>query len=269
MLDPRLNRQIHQDHNPEHQKPNDPHRPRIPDPRHQPHKQPRHHHSTHRRPRRRDPKRRGPPAPKPRRDAARAGIVHAAGAEGAADGLAEEQMVVPRRETGHHPAVDVQGGADEEEPLGPVAVEEFAEEEAAGVHGEERRGGDAGECGGGGGRGAEEEGVVVVGLEDAEGVDGDPADEEDAPAAEGYEPGVEAAVWELGGWVGLSQRRRTMGLVDVVIRLRQVTIAAAVAGWRFTANWLGRCDFIVAILDIRSPGAASIVRFRGAGRDGT
>ena len=61
-----------------------------------------------------------------------------------------------------------------------------------------------------------------------------------------------------------------MGLVGVVIRLRQVTIAAAaVAGWRFTANWLGRGDFIVAKLDIRSPGAASIVRFRGAGRDGT
>ncbi len=59
-----------------------------------------------------------------------------------------------------------------------------------------------------------------------------------------------------------------MGLVGVVIRLRQVTIAAAAAG-RCISNCVGRCDFIVAILDIRSPGAAGIVRFRGAGGDGT
>lgn len=181
-------------------------------------------------------------------------------------------MVVSGGETGHHPAVDVQGGAHEEEPAGAVAVEEFAEEEAAGVHDEECRGGDAGEGGGGGGGRGAEEGVVVVGLEDPEGVDGAPADEEDAPAAEGYEPGVEAAVWELGGWIGLSHHRRTLGLVDVGFRLRHVTIAATaavIAGWCFTANWLGRDDFIVAILDIRSAGAAGIVRFRRAGGDGT
>lgn len=61
-----------------------------------------------------------------------------------------------------------------------------------------------------------------------------------------------------------------MGLADVLFRLRQVTIAAAaaVAGWCFTANWLARGDSIVAILDIRSAGAAGIVRFRGAGGDG-
>ena len=209
MPNPTLDRQIHHDQEPQYQKPHAPHRPRIPHLLHQPHKEHRKHHSPNPRPRRRNPKRRSPIGQKPRRYTSRRSIIYRAGPKRRTHALGQENLIVSIDETGRHPAINLQGGANEQQPSGTVVFEEFADDEAGGVDDEELDGGDEGEGGRGGGV---EEGGLVVGVEEREAEEGTPGCEEDAPGSEDDEPGVETTIWEavrggsgsrlwgMGGW---------------------------------------------------------------------
>jgi hypothetical protein len=56
------------------------------------------------------------------------GVEDCACADGAADSLGEDKLVVLGREGGHHQAEDVEEGAKEQDPAGAIAVEEGSED---------------------------------------------------------------------------------------------------------------------------------------------
>lgn len=66
----------------------------------------------------------------PGHDGVGRGVEDGAGAQGAADALGQDELVVFLRDGGHHQAEDVEEGPAQEEPAGAEVVEERAEEGA-------------------------------------------------------------------------------------------------------------------------------------------
>lgn len=96
------------------------------------------------------------------------GDEEAAGADADAEALGEHDLVVVGGEGGHHVAEDDHEGAEGEEDGEVACVEEGAGDDADGHEEVGLEGADPGDCGGGV---VGEDGLLVEGLEDAEGVD--------------------------------------------------------------------------------------------------
>ena len=79
--------------------------------------------------------------------------------------MGKDELVVLGGERSHHETEDVEEGAEDEERLGTVVVEDFAKDGPAGEHAEGFEGGDPGD---GRGREVPQEGRLVVFLEDAD-----------------------------------------------------------------------------------------------------
>lgn len=197
-------------------------------------------HAAHRGARDHDAKGRGAALEEPRHERRHAGVEGGAGADGRDDGLGEEELVVVAGEGRHHQPEDVGNGAAAEEPLGAVAVEDAAEDGAAEDHEEELARHDP----------ADGRAIVlpqrpgdVVPLEDAHAVEQAKGAEEGAPAAKDDEPGLGAAVREVGR---RHARRRAprcrcgLGRLLLLLLLLHVHVHVHAAAFQVGLDGIGR-----------------------------
>ena len=202
----RLNPDLHQRHTDQarsqRNKPQHPCRPAEPNPRIQFAKDNRIDDASNRTPRRRKPVRERLLRRKVLRQQRDARHEQQPVADADAHGLAQHDLPVLGREARHHEAERDEGRAPRDQRLEVAPVEDRAGQHADEEQQERLDGADPGDLGG---RAAGQQVRLVVGLEDAEGVDGAPGVEEEEEGAEDLEPGVEAAVgWgaDVGGFLG-------------------------------------------------------------------
>ena len=131
---PRSDSEVSQDQKAQDQKRDGAHSPGKPDPWNQPLYHDWEDDSSNRCTRRDDSKRRRAALDKPRADGTGTRVEYCAHANGAADRLREEKLIVFRAERGHHEAEDVHQGSCEQDVAGAKCVEEVAEDDAAEEH---------------------------------------------------------------------------------------------------------------------------------------
>ena len=146
---PRPQREVRNHQQRQDQEGTRPHRPPVADLVDQPAEHDGEHHASHARARRYDAEGQAAARREPPGQGANGRQENYGHADGAADALAEQELVILRRKGGHHQPKDMHEGAAEHEQAEAVAVVDVADYGAQDGHEEDLEGGDPGDRAGG------------------------------------------------------------------------------------------------------------------------